>query len=107
MGQESEEPNISRDTFMLLGLLLLLLGLQLRFVETFVLNENSTRFLVRRSARAEPATSLWKLPMSVAAESPMRVSRKRISPPRWLGYAFLSVGVVLVLQSLAMKKPGT
>jgi hypothetical protein len=99
--------DINRDKFMLLGLLLLLLGLQLRFVETFVLTESSTRFLAKRSAQAEPVSSPWKLPMSVAAQSPLPLPRKRIHPPRWLGYALLSVGIVLVLHSLAMKKPGT
>ena len=32
--------------------------------------------------------------------------RRTIHPPEWIGYALLSVGSVLVLHSLAMKKPG-
>jgi hypothetical protein len=32
--------------------------------------------------------------------------RKVIEPPSWLGWAVLSVGAVVTLHSLAMKKPG-
>lgn len=98
--------DVNRNQFMLIGLLLLLLGLQLRFVDTFVLSESSTRFLAKRSAEAEPATSPWKWPVTLAAHGPMPMQRKRIQPPRWLAYALISIGVVLMLHSLAMKKPG-
>jgi hypothetical protein len=97
---------LNRNQFMLIGFLLFLLGLQFRFVDTFVLNEPSTRFLARRSAQAEPSTSPWRLPMSMAASGQIPVQRTRIRPPRWLSYALLSVGGVLMLHSIAMKKPG-
>jgi hypothetical protein len=97
---------LNRNQFMLVGALLFLLGLQFRFVDTFVLNEPSTRFLARRSVQAEPPTSPWRMPMSMAANGQIPVQRARIRPPRWVSYALLSAGVVLMLHSVAMKKPG-
>jgi hypothetical protein len=99
---------LNRNQFMLIGFLLFLLGLQFRLVDTFVLNEPSTRFLAKRSAQAESPTSPWKLPLSMAANGqiPIPAQRTRIRPPRWLSYALLSVGAVLMLHSIAMKKPG-
>ncbi len=99
--------DVNRNQFMLIGILLLLLGLQFRFVDTFVLNESSTRFLAKRSAQAEKTSSPWKLPLSLVANGPVPLQRKRIQPPRWIAYALLSVGAVLTLHAIAMKKPGT
>ena len=96
----------NRNQFMLIGVLLLLLGLQLRFVDTFVLNEASTRFLNKQGEAVE-AQSSWTLPVTLSAQNPLSANRKRIRPPRWLHYALLSVGGVLMLHSVAMKKPGT
>jgi hypothetical protein len=31
---------------------------------------------------------------------------REIKPPKWIGYSLLSVGGVLVLHALSMKKPG-
>jgi hypothetical protein len=98
--------DINRNQFMLIGILLLLLGLQFRFVDTFVLNEPSTRFLAKRSAQAESTTSPWKLPMSLVANGQVPMQRTRIRPPRWLSYALLAIGAVLTLHSIAMKKTG-
>lgn len=96
---------LNRNQYMLMGVLALLLGLQFRFVDAFVLNETCTRFLVRQSARSEPA-SIWSLPVSFAAQSPVTVQRKRVSPPRWLAWGLIAAGAVLVLHSMALKKPG-
>lgn len=96
---------VNRNQFLLIGLVLVLLGVQFRFVDTYVLNEASTKFLARRTGKTE-VTSVWNLPVTLAAQSGM-APRKRIRPPRWLAWALISVGSVFVLHSLAMKKPGT
>jgi hypothetical protein len=44
--------------------------------------------------------------VTLSAQNPLSTNRKRIRPPRWLHYALLSIGGVLMLHSLAMKKPG-
>ena len=96
---------LNRNQFLLIGLVLVLLGLQLRFVDTYVLNEHSTKFLARQAGRTE-ATSVWAMPVSLATQGEM-APRKRVQPPRWIAWALISVGGVFVLHSLAMKKPGT
>lgn len=96
--------DINRNQFFLIGFVVLLLGLQFRMVESFVLNEHSTRFLARQKAKVEEP-SVWKLPMAMAVDSPMPIQGKRIKPPRWLGLSLITVGAVLCLHSFAMKKP--
>ena len=96
---------LNRNQFLLIGLVLVLLGLQLRFVDTYVLNESSTKFLARQAGRSE-AASIWTLPVSLATQGET-APRKRVRPPRWIAWALISVGGVFVLHSLAMKKPGT
>jgi len=96
---------LNRNQFLLIGLVLVLLGLQLRFVDTYVLNEQSTKFLARQAGRSD-ASSVWALPVSLATQGEM-APRKRVRPPRWIAWALISVGGVFVLHSLAMKKPGT
>jgi len=91
----------NRNTYFMLGLLLLLLGIQFRNVDSVVLNEKVTRFLAE------------KLPGSTQAEATMvgffpsgAGPKKVIKPPPWLGWSLVSIGSVLILHSLAMKKPG-
>lgn len=95
---------LNRNQFLLIGFVLILLGLQLRSVDTYVLSESATRFLARQTGKTE-VTSVWSLPMSLATQNGL-APRKRIRPPRWIAWAMISVGGVLVLHSLAMKKPG-
>lgn len=97
--------DLNRNQFMLIGLVLLLLGVQLRLIDTFVLNEKSTRFLAQQKAKVEEPKT-WTFPASLAAKAPIPVlTRKKIQPPRWLALTLISVGAVLVLHSLAMRKP--
>lgn len=97
--------DLNRNQFMLIGLVLLLLGLQLRLIDTFVLNEKSTRFLAQQKVKAQQQET-WTFPASLAAKAPIPVvARKKIHPPPWLGLTLISVGAVLVLHSLVMRKP--
>jgi hypothetical protein len=97
--------DLNRNHYLLIGMLALLLGIQFRAVDSFVLNESSTKFLAKQNARTEPAT-LWSLPISLASQGAVALPRKTIRLPRWLSWPLMTAGVVLVLQSLAMKKPG-
>jgi hypothetical protein len=96
---------LNRNHYLLIGVLALLLGLQFRAVDTFVLNEASTQFLAQQSARTEPA-NIWSLPIALSAQTPIANQRKKVKPPRWLSWTLMTAGVVLILHSLAMKKPG-
>jgi hypothetical protein len=93
---------INRNQYFLMGLVVLLLGLQIKAVDSFVLNEKATRFIAERMnqlGKGDVATGAF---MPAAGPEPLRT----VHPPVWLGYAFISVGAVLVLHSLAMKRPG-
>ncbi|QDU29920.1 hypothetical protein ETAA8_50370 [Anatilimnocola aggregata] len=95
----------NRNQYFMAGLLVFLLGVQFRAVETFVLNERSTQFLAERvqAWRQPQMASAGSLPAMVAATSG---ANHRVNPPKWLGWALVSVGSVLILHSLSLKKPG-
>jgi hypothetical protein len=95
---------LNRNQFLLIGLVIMLLGLQLRAVEAYVLNETSTKFLARQKVKAEEKT-IWNWPTSLAADGKVPITRKRIEPPRWLAWALVCTGGVLILHSFALQKP--
>jgi hypothetical protein len=95
----------NRNQYLLTGLIVLALGLQLRLVDTFVLNEKATQFLAQRmQAMKGNQVASADFPTFMASQAP--VGNHRIDPPDWLGFSLLSVGGVLVLYSLVLKKPG-
>ena len=92
---------INRNQYFLIGLVLLFLGLQVRMVESYVLNEKTSHFVSERLKLVASNESSDGF-MPAAGPTP----RRTVKPPTWLGYAFISVAAVLILHSLAMKKPG-
>lgn len=95
--------DLNRNQFFLIGVLLILLGAQLRAVDSYVLNEKATQFLAKRmpEKQVDPYQRM-QLYMAAQGPSPLR----RVKPPKWIGYSLLSVGAVLTLHALSMKKPG-
>jgi hypothetical protein len=96
----------NRNQYFMAGLVIFLLGIQLRLVDGFVLNERTTQVLAQRMQRmrgqqvassSEATTLLASLPPG---------HKHRLSPPKWLGWSLVSVGSVLILYSLALKRPG-
>ena len=84
------------------GTLLLLLGLQFRFLESVVLNEESSRFVAEKMDTNTDATAAQVLNTTgLGAMTP----RKTIKPPIWIGWALIAGGAVFVLHSLALRKP--
>ncbi|HEV3344751.1 MAG TPA: hypothetical protein VG125_30525 [Pirellulales bacterium] len=90
----------NRNHYFMAGVVLLLLGIQLRLVDSYVLNEESTRMFNARSEGVS-LTSIRPLLQSVSPPS-----RKVVKPPESLGWALMSIGSVLILHALAMKGPG-
>jgi hypothetical protein len=88
-----------RHGFLYAGILLILVGVHLRAVDTFVLNADATRVLASWSG-PPPETARGTIRQFVInATSP----REPISPPAWLGWALLSLGIVLTAQGLLRK----
>ena len=88
----------TRNHYFLVGLVVLLLGIQVKLVDSYVLNEQTTRVLTQQSS-APAARMVQMVPTGNG------VVRKVVTPPVWLGYALMSIGSVLILHSLAMPKP--
>jgi hypothetical protein len=105
--QEKGEPamDLNRNQYLLAGLVILLLGIQLRAVDTFVLNQRATTFFdnCMQEIKGRQVASASAMPTLMGSPVPVL---KRVQPPKWLGFSFVSVGMVLVLYSLALKKPG-
>ena len=96
---------LNRNHYFMIGIVFLLLGMQLRTIESYVLNEPASRFVTEKmKAVSRRPTSPGKQLVAMADE--VAVSQKTFQPPKWLGWAFISVGMVFVLHRLAMKRPG-
>jgi hypothetical protein len=78
---------------------LFLLGLQFRLIDSFVLNENSTRALQRFAQKA-------KIADNVATNIYMQVAspKKSLNPPNWLGFVLLTVGGVVSLHAMVLPR---
>jgi hypothetical protein len=98
--------DLNRNQFFMAGLVVFLFGIQLRMVDTFVLNERATQFVAQRiqQIKGQQIASASDVRTLLAAQSPSH--KHRLRPPTWIGWAFVSVGSVLILHSLALKKPG-
>lgn len=92
---------INRYQYMTIGMVILLLGIQLRMIDSFVLTESTSRFIAER-VNHEPVPTAFS--QSLLFSPP--ASKRTVQPPKWLGWALVSVGGVLVLHSLAMRRTG-
>lgn len=94
--------DLNRNQFFLAGVLVVLLGVQFRMVDSFTLTPRFAKMISKKQNR--PVATATISFQSLLPKKPSTPSRT-VRPPEWLGYSLLSVGAVLVLHSLAMKKP--
>ncbi len=90
-----------RNRYFLAGILLILVGIQFRMVDSFVLNESATRALsqVTTSDAFADNSSMNSILMSVYPSQ-----TKRVEPPRWLGLAMIAVGSIVACHAIAIPK---
>lgn len=93
--------DLNRNQFFFIGLVVLLLGVQVRYVSAYVLNPEATQFLAERTGQAPAGAAPFLSALSATPAAP----RKVLSPPEWLSWCLISVGAVLCLHSLAMPRP--
>lgn len=93
--------DLNRNQFLMLGVVVLLLGVQFRTVDTFVLTPEATRFLAEKTGRV-PAPELGTGSL-LQASGPL--AKKSIQPPEWAGWALISIGSVMTLHSFSMRRP--
>lgn len=93
---------LDRNRYFMIGILLLLLGIQFRSIESFVLNEPSTRVLARFTTGSQYASA-----SNFGTSVYMNVHpspKKQFKPPTWLGWVLLSVGGVICLHAMVLPK---
>ena len=91
---------LNRNQYFFLGIVVLLMGVQVRNVSAYVLTEDATQFLAERTGASSSEATLVSLSSDYGAGT-----KKVLHPPEWLGWCLMSVGAVLILHSLAMKRP--
>ncbi|MBL8871380.1 MAG: hypothetical protein JNK90_16495 [Planctomycetaceae bacterium] len=94
--------DFDRNRYFTIGVIVFLLGIQFRMVDSFVLNEPSTRALAKfgqqtQMASNDPATEF------IINNHPS--PKKTVRPPRWLGWIMLTSGAVMCLHAFALPKP--
>ena len=91
--------DMTRNQFFMIGMVLLLLGIEFRLVERVELTPECTQILFKQTSSqlASGASSLLGLGTPVV--------KKTIPIPDAVGWGLLCAGGVLVLHSWAMRKP--
>jgi hypothetical protein len=92
---------VNRNQWFLMGLVLLLLGLQFRTIDSLVLTPELTKFLADHTGH--PVAAAQQTMAAFMRAEP--VAPKTLRPPEWVGWSLISIGAVLVLHALSMKKP--
>ncbi|TWU59030.1 hypothetical protein Poly51_18150 [Rubripirellula tenax] len=90
-----------RNRYFLAGILLILLGVQFRMVDSFLLNESTTRALARVT-KSTPVADNSNMSMFLMQVHPKPM--KRVTPPRWLGLAMIAVGAVISCHAVAIPR---
>ena len=91
----------NRNQYFFLGIVLLLVGHQLRLVSSYTLTDDATRFLAERTQTSATSATMVSFTTDMGS-----LPNKVIVPPEWLSWCLISFGAVLILHSLAMPKPG-
>jgi len=92
---------LNRNQYFFIGLVILLIGAQLRMVSSYTLTHEATKFLANRGQTSASDSALLAISSDMGAQH-----QKTIQLPEWSGWCLLSIGGVLILHSLAMRKPG-
>lgn len=93
---------LDRNRYFMFGVILFLLGVQFRMVDSFVLNEGSTRALQRIVKEAKVADAKGAASSSFMQATPS--VKKSFKHPPWLGFVLLTVGGVMSLHALVLPK---
>lgn len=93
---------INRNHYFLAGMIVLLLGIQLRIVDSYELTPEFTQLLAKHTGHPLAAVNAASAAVTPSARP---LASKTVKPPEFLGWVMLSVGAVLTLHSFGMKRP--
>jgi hypothetical protein len=93
-----------RNRCLILGIVLLLLGVQYRVIAAVTLTPDATRVLAKYTAPKQ--SDQIETARMFAPQQTDSVAKKEIRPPRWAGLSMIAVGSVLILNSFVMRRPG-
>ena len=96
--------DLNRNHYFAAGVVALLLGWQLRYVDSFVLNEKASTYLAQQFSEGPSVAAVGPDLRRFLGPTPQ--FRRTVRPPRWVGFSLLSLGGVLVLHSFAMRPAG-
>lgn len=99
---------LNRNHYFMLGVVILLLGIQFRVVNTYVLTEEASKIVTKYVKKAKAEQKPKATPTLFFFSEPPAImipKQHKWSPPKWIGWLLVSAGAVLVLHSLAMKRP--
>ncbi len=87
---------------LLIGAVLLLMGAQLRFVDSYVLTPKASHF-VESQLHSSSSSGAYDQSLLYSV-GPYPTEAKTFTPPRWMGWACLSAGAVMVLHGLTISR---
>lgn len=90
---------LNRNHYFVIGIVLLLIGIQVKMVDSYVLNSAASQRFIPKPEKTLAAGYPF---MQMAPTD----ARKTITPPPWAGWLLISAGAVLTLHALAMPKVG-
>lgn len=98
----------NRNQFFMIGLIVLFIGIQVKCVQAYVVNEDVAKFVAKRINKDEPAPAATAITRPFATASAAvtgDLPSRSFQPPKWLGWALIAVGAVMTLHSVAMSRP--
>ena len=94
--------DITRNHYFLTGLVLIAVGLQFHWVDSYVLTKNFSAILAEQPGASPAAIGSGQ---SWFSSGPLPTANKILHPPEWLGGILLCVGAVFTFHALALGKP--
>ena len=93
--------DITRNQWFAAGVVVVLLGIQFRMVDSYELTPEATQVLARQTGH--PVASINDTIETFTGRT-QTMPKATLRPPDWLGWSLISLGSVLILHSMAMKK---